>query len=81
MRYEILIKAADLRVEAARRIEARYPIWRQLNVMREGGEPLAAMTAFIDAVRAASDQLEVLEPIPGDFASDHRWPIPAAQEA
>lgn len=60
--------------EAARRIEERYPLWKQLNITRSGGTDLEAMTAFIDAVRAASNSLEAAKPIPHDFISPNYWP-------
>lgn len=63
--------AADIKNEAARRINAAYPAWKQMNVMREGGEALVAMSAFIDVVRAASNALE--QSLPADFADDRHW--------
>lgn len=46
------------KAEAARRIEAIAPIWKQANLFRDSG--LAAPEfAMIDAVRAASNALEV----------------------
>jgi hypothetical protein len=64
-----------VKAEAARRIEERYPLWKQLNAIRSGGTGLATMTAFIDAIRAASNSLEAMKPIPHDFAADHHWPL------
>ena len=64
---------AMVKAEAARRIEAAYPLWRQMNIVREGGAALAAMTAMIDAIRAASDAIEALQPIPGNFADESYW--------
>jgi hypothetical protein len=63
----------DVRSEAGRRIEARYPVWRQLNAMAEGGEPVVKMRAFIDALRAASNRIERMTPIPFDFTDDKYW--------
>lgn len=64
--------AAQVRDEAARRINSRYPSWRQLNIMRSGtpGE-VGTMGAYIDAVRAASN---LLDPPPHDYADDKHWP-------
>lgn len=64
--------AADVKIIARARIEARYPIWRQINILMEGGAPLAEMRRYIDAVRAASNKIE--RAIPSDFTSDHHWP-------
>lgn len=44
--------------EAARRIDAVSPIWRQLNDQRVPSEASAARFAAIDAIRAASDAIE-----------------------
>lgn len=67
--------AASVAVEAARRIEERYPLWRQLNLVRAGdGTDLEAMSSFIDAVRGRSNEIEAMTPIPADFADDQWWP-------
>ncbi|MFY9350387.1 MAG: hypothetical protein WAO77_08570 [Sphingobium sp.] len=67
--------------EAARRIEAISPPWRQLNDLREPGDAGAARFAAIDAVRAASGAIEAaiatlgadaLEPL--DIAAHPLWP-------
>lgn len=65
--------SVHVKIEAGRRIEAQYPLWKQANVIREGGANLIAMTAFIDDIRAKSDQLEAMSPTPADFAADERW--------
>jgi hypothetical protein len=67
------ISADDVRSEAKRRIEGRYPLWNQLNVMAGGGEAMVEMRAFIDAVRDASNRIERLTPIPRDFNDDGYW--------
>lgn len=71
--------AENVRAEAARRIEARYPVYKQLNLIRDGGPALADMSSYIDAVRAASNALEASLPI--DFASDAHWPTGEQAEA
>lgn len=58
--------------EAAARIERYYPGYKQLNVLREGGAALAIMSAYIDAVRAASNRLETEMPL--DYRNDRHWP-------
>lgn len=68
------VPATDVKLEARRRILARYPEWKQLNIIRAGGDDLAKMTAWIDAMRAASDALEAMSPIPADYADDSHWP-------
>lgn len=72
MRFERPVLPDHIKAEAARRIDARFPIWRQLNAMREGGDPV--MTAYIDGVRAASNALETKTPIPPDYQDDRYWP-------
>lgn len=49
---------AGVRREAARRIEAISPQWRQLNDLREPSEPGAERFARIDSIRAASALIE-----------------------
>lgn len=65
--------AADVREEASRRILARYPLHKQLNIIREAGEGLAEMSAFIDATRQRCAELEVQAPIPATFRDDKHW--------
>lgn len=80
--------------EARRRILARYPEWKQTNMVARGLElqeiwrqagawtaeeqaeanALAAASGWIKAVRAASDLIELMSPIPVDYAADVRWP-------
>lgn len=56
--------------EAARRIEAISPIWRQLNDHRAPSEAADTRFAQIDAVRAASDAIEALVKIAAAAALD-----------
>lgn len=66
---------ADIKAEAARRIETKYPIWKQLNFLSEaGGDALSEMTAYISAVRTASNELEKKSPIPTNFQDPEFWP-------
>lgn len=65
----------DVNAEARRRIVERYPEWRQLNVIREGGDVLTAMTAFIDRIRTASDRLAGRQRIPSTFRDDRYWSV------
>lgn len=73
MKVHVAVTAVHVRVEAERRILSRYPIWKQVNLTREGGEDLARMSAFIDDVRAASNAIE--DNPTTDYTIDPRWPI------
>jgi len=50
--------ARTIRAEARRRILLVSPEWRQLNDLREPSDEGAARFAAIDAIRAASNQIE-----------------------
>jgi len=63
--------ALAIKAEAKRRIESIAPLWRQINAMREGD---TALFDKIDAIRAASDKLEAMDPIPDDITDDQWWP-------
>lgn len=67
-------RIAAIKAEAGRRIDEFAPLWKQLNAERAGDADSAALFARIDAIRAASDALEVLTPIPDDYAEGHHWP-------
>lgn len=74
--------------QAALRIEAISPLWRQLNDMRDASVAGAARFAAIDAVRAASAVIEAeiaataAAALDGlDIANHPAWPASAAQEA
>lgn len=49
---------AQIRREAARRIDAVAPVWRQLNDLRSPSPAAATRFAAIDAIRAASNLIE-----------------------
>ncbi len=49
---------AAIRDEAARRINAVSPVWRQMNDQRQPSKAGAARFAQIDAIRAVSQRLE-----------------------
>lgn len=89
-----LVTVADVKAEARRRIVAKYPEWKQLNMMARSVElqdnraqqawspaekaeveALKAAWVWIKSVRAASDKIEALDPIPMDYAADARWPL------
>lgn len=69
-----IVTADDVRAEAGRRIVAVYPLFRQVNVILSGdGDAIQHMAAFIGAIRAKSNVLELMPVIPLDFAEDAWW--------
>ncbi len=53
------VKIAEIKKTTGKYIKSLYPKQKQLNILRAGtAEELAAMTAFIDPARAASDVAE-----------------------
>lgn len=78
---------AAIRAEAARRIGAIAPLWRQLNDTRAPTPQSAARFAAIDAVRAASTLIEqdladtADKGLRGFPVADHpAWPIPTESD-
>lgn len=68
----IIVTRVLINAEARRRIEAVYPAWMQMNIMREGDTAaISKMGDFIRSVVAASNALT--EPFPADYASDVYW--------
>lgn len=65
----------SVKAEAERRILERWPVFRQLNIIRKGGKPMEDMGVWIDAVRDAADALIAINPIPLDYTDDKRWPV------
>lgn len=59
---------AQTRKEAARRIDAVSPIWRQMNDQRHPSASGEARFAAIDAIRTASDTIEAIIMTSGDDA-------------
>ena len=68
------VSPAAVKAEAQRRILEAVPEWRQRNALAAGQAEAAAAWAPINAIRAASDALEAMDPIPADYAADHHWP-------
>jgi hypothetical protein len=82
---------AQVRAEAARRILAIAPEWKQRNltaqaaILAKKGEANwtpeeraawdegEALWNEIAAIRAASDVIEAMDPIPHDYTADARW--------
>jgi hypothetical protein len=61
----------------ARGVELTFKLAQGNALAPEETAEIAALQAawdWIKAVRAASDALEALDPIPADFADDARWP-------
>lgn len=56
---------ADINWFAGQHIEKYYPLWKQSNITREGGDDLTTMNTFIDAVRAWSNQDPLPDPWDG----------------
>lgn len=69
--YSIKIEPKHVKAEAQRRIEERYPLWKQMNALAAGGDPI--MDAYILQIRASSNALESMTPIPADYVKDHYW--------
>lgn len=67
------VEPKHIKAEVARRIEERYPLWRQLNAVNDGGDP--EMVAWIKAMRERSNELEADPPL--DYKSDGHWEIKA----
>lgn len=83
--------AAAVKAEAARRILAILPEWKQRNLTARAAElakigeanwtqaeadEWAAGQALWDqvkAIRAASDNIEAMDPIPSDYTADSYW--------
>lgn len=47
-----------IKAKAGELINSKYPSYKQLNVLRIGGAELEAMTAYIDGIRAISNEAE-----------------------
>lgn len=65
-------RVAAIKMEAGKRITDRFPMWKQMNLRQQGGTECLAMDAWINSVRAVSNQLEVS--LPSDFIKDDYWP-------
>lgn len=89
---ERLAKLAAIKQEAARRIFAVCPEWKQRNLTAQAAQLAKkgesnwtqaeaeawtdgeALWAQIAAIRAASDTLEAMDPLPDDITADNLWP-------
>jgi hypothetical protein len=60
-----------IKAKAGQLIEAKYPTYKQLNIIRNGGDELVAMGTYINAIRVISDQAEV----DGTAFEDIDWDI------
>ena len=47
-----------IKSKAGELINSKYPDYKQLNIIRVGGAELDAMTAYIDGIRAISNEAE-----------------------
>ena len=48
----------SIKSKAGELINSKYPDYKQLNILRIGGVELEAMTAYIDGIRAISNEAE-----------------------
>jgi len=48
----------DIKKEANELIYSKYPLWKQINIIREKGENLITMSTHIDNIRNVSNQAE-----------------------
>lgn len=78
-----VVPAEEVKAEARRRIESEWPILTQLNTLTaavdtalnsDERKAVAAMKARIGEILSASDAIEGMDNIPGDYESDHHWP-------
>ena len=74
MRIEIGIEQRDVKELAGMLILSAYPIYKQLNILSDGGEGCATMGNYISAVRSASEELIAMGKIPPDYQSPKYWP-------
>ena len=51
-------RISSIKAKAGELINEQYPSYKQLNIIRLGGQDLEDMTAFIDNIRAKSDEAE-----------------------
>lgn len=58
---------ADINWFAGQHIEKYYPLWKQNNIMREGGAAAETMSVFIDAVRSWSNAETLPDPWDGSL--------------
>ena len=52
-------KIAEIKKSAYDIIINQYPLWKQCNIIREGGTNLTTMSTFIDGIRVEVDLLEI----------------------
>lgn len=94
VRWAPPITATQVKLECRNRILARFPDWKQTNMLARAVElqniwrlvgkwadseaaeaaALDAAWAWIKATRAASDEIERLDPILADYTDGKRWP-------
>lgn len=85
-------KTALIKSEAARRIVAVVPEWKQRNLIAQATQLLAkgrsnwsdaekaawaagdAVWRRVAAIRARSDEIEAMDPLPADVTNDDLWP-------
>lgn len=70
----VFAEPADVKAEAARRIESVLPMWMVARAVSGGGPIPAEASAQAEAIRKASNDIEAMRPIPFDFDNDKWWP-------
>lgn len=66
----------SIKYEAQKLITNKYPDYKQLNIIRQGGEALNAMSTYIDCIRSISSKAE----IDGTELLDINWKIESLGE-
>ena len=61
----------SIKTKAAELIRNKYPDYKQLNIIRVGGVELEEMTAYIDGIRAISNEAEKS----GTQVEDIQWEL------
>lgn len=51
-------RVSSIKSKAGALIEEKYPLYKQLNIIRAGGVDLETMTTYIDKIRAISNEAE-----------------------
>ena len=65
------VRVSSIKAKAGELINEQYPSYKQLNIIRLGGQDLEDMTAYIDGIRVISNQAE----IDGTALEDVNWKI------
>lgn len=69
-------RVQSIKYEAQKLITSKYPDYKQLNIIRQGGEALNIMSTYIDCIRSISNRAE----IDGTELLDINWKIESLGE-